>query len=142
MTWIKNLPHRKCSQHLAAQFLWRVFSIWVKFMELFFIQVNLISHFYQILWFSANYSNPGPQTRLQYVCSLSRIYIWYYERYWWGLIIPFWPIFHLSNYIWLIFHLCCDLVCLSMCNTENIIPSNRHSCNVKKALAMLENMRK
>ena len=58
----------------------------------------------------------------------------------WGLIIPFWPIFHLSGYIWHIFHLCHDLVCVSIYNTENIISSDPHSCNVKEALAMLENM--
>ena len=58
----------------------------------------------------------------------------------WRLVIPFGPIFHLSSYIWLIFHLCGDLVCLSMINNENIIPSDPHSCNVKEPLAMLENM--
>ena len=53
---------------------------------------------------------------------------------------PFLTYFWLSSYIWLVFHLCRDLVYLSMPNTENIIPSDPHSCNVKEALAMLENM--
>ena len=53
---------------------------------------------------------------------------------------PFWPIFHLSSYIWLIFHLCRDLKWLTMRNTKNIIPFDPDSCNVKKALAMLENI--
>ena len=53
---------------------------------------------------------------------------------------PFWPIFHLSSYIWLIFHLCRDLVCLPVRNTENIIPFDPDSCNAKEALVMLENL--
>ena len=51
-----------------------------------FYRSILISRFYQILHFSANYSNTASHTKLQYVSNLSVISIWDYEgimRYQW-----------------------------------------------------------